>query len=150
MSVDNYFTWQYIPEDKSELHTWCRENLKSHKICSCMLLSFWVRCGRLSRTVVRQLWSAGLECRITREVVSCHRRTVHLGTVLVCSECSQSKLAVVAGILVSNKDPSWIESTSNCVTHYNIDRKAGCVDELCLRCSHTTPHKSTDDSTQKS
>jgi hypothetical protein len=30
MSVDNYFTWQYIPEDKSELHTRCRENLKSH------------------------------------------------------------------------------------------------------------------------
>jgi hypothetical protein len=29
-SVDNYFTWQYIPEDKSELHTRCRENLKSH------------------------------------------------------------------------------------------------------------------------
>jgi hypothetical protein len=30
MSVDNYFTWQYIPEDKSELHTHCRENMKSH------------------------------------------------------------------------------------------------------------------------
>jgi hypothetical protein len=30
-SVDNYFTWQYIPEDKSELHTRRRENLKSHK-----------------------------------------------------------------------------------------------------------------------
>jgi hypothetical protein len=29
-SVDNYFTWQYIPEDKSELHTRRRENLKSH------------------------------------------------------------------------------------------------------------------------
>jgi RNA polymerase-associated protein RTF1 len=24
-----YFTWQYIPEDKSELHTRRRENLKS-------------------------------------------------------------------------------------------------------------------------
>jgi hypothetical protein len=22
MVVDNYFTWQYIPEDKSELHTY--------------------------------------------------------------------------------------------------------------------------------
>jgi hypothetical protein len=29
-SVDNYFTRQYIPEDKSELHTSRRENLKSH------------------------------------------------------------------------------------------------------------------------
>jgi hypothetical protein len=25
-SVDNYFTRQYIPEDKSELHTYRREN----------------------------------------------------------------------------------------------------------------------------
>jgi hypothetical protein len=30
-SVDNYFTRQYIPEDKPELHTRRRENLKSHK-----------------------------------------------------------------------------------------------------------------------
>jgi hypothetical protein len=30
--VDNYFTRQYIPEDKSELHTHRRENLKSHKV----------------------------------------------------------------------------------------------------------------------
>jgi hypothetical protein len=30
-SVDNYFTRQYIPEYKSELHTRRRENLKSHK-----------------------------------------------------------------------------------------------------------------------
>jgi hypothetical protein len=29
-SVDNYFTRQYIPEDKSELHTRRREDLKSH------------------------------------------------------------------------------------------------------------------------
>jgi hypothetical protein len=28
-SVDNYFTRQYIPEDKSELDTRRRENLKS-------------------------------------------------------------------------------------------------------------------------
>jgi hypothetical protein len=28
-SIDNYFTRQYIPEDKSELHTRRRENLKS-------------------------------------------------------------------------------------------------------------------------
>jgi hypothetical protein len=31
-SVDNYFTRQYIPEDKSELHTRRRENLKSHMV----------------------------------------------------------------------------------------------------------------------
>jgi type IV secretory pathway component VirB8 len=29
-SVDNYFTWQYIPEDNSELHIRRRENMKSH------------------------------------------------------------------------------------------------------------------------
>jgi hypothetical protein len=29
-SVDNYFKWQYIPDDNSELHTRHRENLKSH------------------------------------------------------------------------------------------------------------------------
>jgi hypothetical protein len=29
-SLDNYFTRQYIPEDKSELHTRRREKLKSH------------------------------------------------------------------------------------------------------------------------
>jgi hypothetical protein len=29
-SVDNYFTRQYIQEDKSELYTRRRENLKSH------------------------------------------------------------------------------------------------------------------------
>jgi hypothetical protein len=29
-SDHNYFTWQYIPEDNSELHTRRRENLKSH------------------------------------------------------------------------------------------------------------------------
>jgi hypothetical protein len=28
-SVDDYFTRQYIPEDKSKLHTRRRENLKS-------------------------------------------------------------------------------------------------------------------------
>jgi hypothetical protein len=29
-SVDNYFARHYIPEDKSELHTRRRENLKSN------------------------------------------------------------------------------------------------------------------------
>jgi hypothetical protein len=32
-SVDNYFTRQYIPEDKSELNTRRRENLISHSSC---------------------------------------------------------------------------------------------------------------------
>jgi hypothetical protein len=32
-SVDNYFTRQYIPEDKPELHTRRRENLKFHGTC---------------------------------------------------------------------------------------------------------------------
>jgi hypothetical protein len=31
-SVNNYFKRQYIPEDKYELHTRRRENLKSHMI----------------------------------------------------------------------------------------------------------------------
>jgi hypothetical protein len=31
-SADNYFTWQYIPEDNSKLHTRRHENLKSEKI----------------------------------------------------------------------------------------------------------------------
>jgi hypothetical protein len=30
-SVDNHFTRQYNPEDSSEHHTRCCENLKSHK-----------------------------------------------------------------------------------------------------------------------
>jgi hypothetical protein len=29
-SVDNYFTWQYIPEENSELHTFRSENVISH------------------------------------------------------------------------------------------------------------------------
>jgi hypothetical protein len=31
-SVENYFTRQYITEDKSELHSRRRENLKSHPV----------------------------------------------------------------------------------------------------------------------
>jgi hypothetical protein len=34
MSVNNYFTRQYIPQDKSELHTHRCENLKSHIVKS--------------------------------------------------------------------------------------------------------------------
>jgi hypothetical protein len=39
-SVDNYFTWQYIPEDKSELHTRRRENLKSHILGDVNVISY--------------------------------------------------------------------------------------------------------------
>jgi hypothetical protein len=45
-SVDNYFIRQYIPEDKSELHTRRRENLKSHKINR--LSANWPDAGNLS------------------------------------------------------------------------------------------------------
>jgi hypothetical protein len=38
-SVDNYFTWQDIPKDKSELHTRRRENVKSHKVLRTHILS---------------------------------------------------------------------------------------------------------------
>jgi hypothetical protein len=34
--VDNYFTRQYIPEDNSEHHTRCHENLKSHIVLCCL------------------------------------------------------------------------------------------------------------------
>jgi hypothetical protein len=40
-SVDNHFTRQYIPEDNSEHHTRCRENLKSHKS---LLILLWYKC----------------------------------------------------------------------------------------------------------
>jgi hypothetical protein len=42
-SVDNYFTRRYIPEDKSELNTRRRENLKSH-IADKQLYRTLVRC----------------------------------------------------------------------------------------------------------
>jgi hypothetical protein len=41
-SVDNYFTRQYIPEDKSELQTRRRENLKSHTGENCLMRTFIV------------------------------------------------------------------------------------------------------------
>jgi hypothetical protein len=53
----------------------------------CCIVRSWVRCGRLSLTfVVRQLWSAVLECWMAHEVVSCSRRAVHWGAVLVWLE----------------------------------------------------------------
>jgi hypothetical protein len=36
-SVDNYFTRQYIPEDKPEIHTRRREKLKSHTVLETFL-----------------------------------------------------------------------------------------------------------------
>jgi len=42
-SADNYFTRQYIPEDKSELHTRRRENLKSHRVNVSVSLGIRVR-----------------------------------------------------------------------------------------------------------
>jgi hypothetical protein len=42
-SVDNYFTRKYIPEDKSELHTRRRENLKSHKMYLYLEFITWVK-----------------------------------------------------------------------------------------------------------
>jgi hypothetical protein len=47
-SVYNYFTQQYIPEDKSELHTRRRENLKSHKIVHYRVNNSSPLCGMLS------------------------------------------------------------------------------------------------------
>jgi hypothetical protein len=38
-SVDNYFTQEYIPEDNSEHHTRRRDNLKSHKVMTYVLLN---------------------------------------------------------------------------------------------------------------
>jgi hypothetical protein len=43
-SVDNYFTRQYNPEDKSELHSRRRENLKSHM--ELQVLFKWSLCLR--------------------------------------------------------------------------------------------------------
>jgi hypothetical protein len=48
-SVDNYFTRQYIPEDKSELHTRRRENLKSHTAIIKMVYSFLISTTRTTR-----------------------------------------------------------------------------------------------------
>jgi hypothetical protein len=45
-SVDNNFTWQYIPDDNSEHHTRRRENLKSHMYIFCLSFqgSYFCRC----------------------------------------------------------------------------------------------------------
>jgi hypothetical protein len=49
----NYFTRQYIPEDNSELHTRCRENLKSHLFkLAVFLSSLMMEAARTSETSV--------------------------------------------------------------------------------------------------
>jgi hypothetical protein len=50
-SVDNHFTWQYIPKDKSELHTRRRENLKSHGEITHLTISRISRVFNFSATV---------------------------------------------------------------------------------------------------
>jgi hypothetical protein len=47
-SVDNYFTLQCIPEDKSELHTRRRENLKSHNPILVCSRNFWNNYGEVN------------------------------------------------------------------------------------------------------
>jgi hypothetical protein len=44
-SVGNYFTWQYIPEAKSELHTRCHENLTFQKKLCYLLQGAGQACG---------------------------------------------------------------------------------------------------------
>jgi hypothetical protein len=63
-SADNYFTRQYIPEDKSELHTRRHENLKSHN----MKLSYnsgdsgCKKCKRGYGLRLAELWSQAVGC----------------------------------------------------------------------------------------
>jgi hypothetical protein len=54
-TVDNYFTRKYIPEDKSELHTRRRENLKSHSFYFLDLTSKYEQCAvcRMYQTYLR-------------------------------------------------------------------------------------------------
>jgi hypothetical protein len=61
-SVDNYFTRQYIPEDKSELHTRRRENLKSHRLtlsplrqkdCDTVSIGYWLDCRPVPDALIK-------------------------------------------------------------------------------------------------
>jgi hypothetical protein len=62
-SVDNYFTWQYIPEDNSELHTRRRENLEMSrrkvlsvvKVCLCSTLRQQQTRSAIAQAVSRRL-----------------------------------------------------------------------------------------------
>jgi hypothetical protein len=76
-SVDNYFTRQYIPENKSELHTRRRENLKSHMLKQCQSMwypaySYWPLWFKRLTQVVEILNSS-----ITlHKGLCCHRTTL--------------------------------------------------------------------------
>jgi hypothetical protein len=54
--VDNYFTRQYIAEDKSELHSRRRENLKSHRL----VVTLKVVQGQFTRQMARDGGTAGI------------------------------------------------------------------------------------------
>jgi hypothetical protein len=61
-SADNYFTRQYIPEDKSELHTRRRENLKSYIRFSCnsaVIYHGWAITEHAKKVSIQILWSGG-------------------------------------------------------------------------------------------
>jgi hypothetical protein len=57
-SADNYFTRQYIPEDKSEVHTRRRENFKSHD-AKCVR-SLPPRCLRRQRRAIHSICARGV------------------------------------------------------------------------------------------
>jgi hypothetical protein len=59
-SVDNYFTRQYILEDKSELHTRRRENLKSHIKNSCLIFRYLFSSNQYVHNSKPFLWNTGL------------------------------------------------------------------------------------------
>jgi hypothetical protein len=53
--IDNYFTRQYIPEDNSEHHTRHREDLKSHKEETAIIISKLSKQIRMKRRDKRGL-----------------------------------------------------------------------------------------------
>jgi hypothetical protein len=76
-SVDNHFTWQYIPEDNSEHHTCRRENLKSHinyfftilliSICG---IGLWSKLNKILKedTQERLLGQSAMLCTVKSEI----------------------------------------------------------------------------------
>jgi hypothetical protein len=70
-SVDNYFTWQYISEHKSELHTRRRENLKSDRVvlvCQVVLIDGSIRATYSvckCNAVCKLLIQTATECKFT-------------------------------------------------------------------------------------
>jgi hypothetical protein len=91
-SVDNYFTRQYIPEDKSEHHTRRRENLKSHIVkfmfhykilLACLQSSslYWIKRQVLRRFCTVLLVLNWEECRTKRSssIWMCYPNSSHEG-----------------------------------------------------------------------